>query len=138
MKRVVCDTNIYISAFIFPGGRADQVLELARQGFIELYISHFILGEFRRVLREKFGLGESRIEELVERIKQIATIVQPRITISVIREKEDDNRILECAVAAQAHYLVTGDTKHIQPLQEYQGIKICSPTEFLQMWSMSG
>jgi putative PIN family toxin of toxin-antitoxin system len=133
MKRVVCDTNIYISAFIFPGGNPDQVLELARQGLIELYTSHFILGEFRQVLREKFRLSEPTIEELVERIRHIATILQPKIKLAVILEKDDDNRVLECAVEARAHYLVTGDTKHIQPLKEYQGIKIYSPAEFLRL-----
>lgn len=132
MKRVVCDTNIYISAFIFPGGVPDQVLELARQGLIELFTSPFILDEFRRVLREKFSLGASKNEELVERIQRLAMLVEPEIRISVIQEKDDDNRILECAVEAKADYLVTGDKKHLQPLREYAGIKICSPEEFLR------
>ncbi len=132
MKRVVCDTNIYISAFIFPGSKPDQVLDLARQGFIELYVSSFILDELRRVLLKKFRMEQTKSEEILERVRQLATIVEPEERVFVIREKQDDNRIIECAIAAKAHYLVTGDTKHILPIRKYQGIKIRSPAEFLQ------
>lgn len=132
MKRVVCDTNIYISAFIFPGSKPDQVLNLARQGLIELYVSPFIIDELRRVLEEKFRLGDTKIIEVTERVRELSTIVEPEVRVSIIQEKQDDNRILECAIQARAHYLVTGDTKHILPLREYQGISICSPADFLQ------
>lgn len=132
MKRVVCDTNIYISAFIFPGSKPDQVLNLARQGLIELYVSPFIIDELRRVLEEKFRLGDTKIMEVTERVRELSTIVEPEVRVSIIQEKQDDNRILEGAIQARAHYLVTGDTKHILPLREYQGISICSPADFLQ------
>lgn len=132
MKRVVCDTNIYISAFIFPGSKPDLVLNLARQGLIELYVSPFIIDELRRVLEEKFRLDDTKIREVTERVRELSTIVEPEVRVSIIQEKQDDNRILECAIQARAHYLVTGDTKHILPLREYQGISICSPADFLQ------
>ncbi|GBC95281.1 hypothetical protein HRbin16_01068 [bacterium HR16] len=87
MKRVVCDTNIYISAFIFPGSKPDQVLDLARQGFIELNVSSFILDELRRVLLEKFRMEHTKSEEILERVRQLATIVEPEVRVFVIREK---------------------------------------------------
>ena len=61
----------------------------------------------------------------------IAIIVQPKRKISVIKTIEADNRILECAIEANADYIVTGDHKHLQPLKEFQGITILSPAQFL-------
>ena len=55
--RVVFDTNIYVSAFLFPGKYPEFILDRALQGDFDLYISNFILEEFGRVLREKFRLS---------------------------------------------------------------------------------
>ena len=66
-------------------------------------------------------------------IQEIATLIQPTQKISVIKLKDSDNRILECALAAKAHFLVTGDTQHILPLKKVNGIIILSPSEFLSV-----
>lgn len=50
----------------------------------------------------------------------------------MVAQDESDNRILECAVAAEADYIVTGDLRHLRPLDEYRGIKIRTPVEFLR------
>jgi predicted nucleic acid-binding protein len=42
---------------------------------------------------------------------------------------EADNRFLECAEEAKAHYLVTGNKKHF-PFPEFKGTQIVSPAEF--------
>jgi uncharacterized protein len=132
MKRIVCDTNIYISALIFPNSKPDQVLELVRQDLIKLYTSHFIIDEFYRIVTKKFRLPPDECEIQVKQIQKIASLLEPKMKISIIREKDDDNRIIECAVAAKADYLISGDKKHILPLQEYAGITICNPAEFLR------
>lgn len=51
MEKIVCDTNILISALIFPGGKPDQVIKLAQMGKVKLFISPPILLEFRKVVR---------------------------------------------------------------------------------------
>jgi len=51
----------------------------------------------------------------------------------VIREKDDDNRILECALEGKAEYIISGDKRHLLPLGEYEGIRILSPDEFLRL-----
>ena len=58
--------------------------------------------------------------------------------LAVITAKESDNRILECAVAGQAAFIVTGDRKHLLPLGEYSGIRIVSPADFVRSVSSSG
>ncbi|MGB5053935.1 MAG: putative toxin-antitoxin system toxin component, PIN family [Nitrospirales bacterium] len=134
MIRVVYDTNVLISAAIFPRSVPDQVLGLARTGAVILFTSQFILDEFRRVLEDKFGLDRDRADFMVDHVRSLAQTVSPPISIGIIQAKESDNRILECAVEARAHYLVTGDRKHILPLGEFRGIQILSPSDFLQIF----
>ncbi len=133
MIRVVYDTNVLISAAIFPKSVPDQVLGLARSGAVDLFTSQFILDKFQRVLEDKFGLDRNRADFMVDHVRSLAQVVSPPISIGIIQAKESDNRILECAVEARAHYLVTGDRRHILPLGEFRGIQILSPGDFLQI-----
>lgn len=130
--KVVIDTNIFISGLNFTG-KPSEILELFVNDEIEVCISPFILKEIDKILREKFEWNEEQIERVLDRIKKKVIQVQPKIKISAIKEKEDDNRILECAVESKAQYIITGDTKHLQPLKEYQEIKILSPAQFLKI-----
>lgn len=129
MLRIVLDTNIYISA-ILVGGKPEQIIDLARDGKIEIYISKPILIEIERILKEKIGHTDEQVQHELLDIKSITRFTSPNITLAVI-EDDPDNRILECATQEKVDYLVTGDTKHLQPLKEYKGIKIVSPAEFL-------
>lgn len=128
---MVLDTNVYISAILF-GGMAEKVLErLSQQGSF-IFISPFILDEVERVLREKFGWQEMQIRVALDDLRERTTLVVPDEGVDVITAKEDDNRILECATAANAALLISGDRKHILPLKTFRGIKIVSPGEFLR------
>ena len=60
-------------------------------------------------------------------------MIKPERRISIIKQDEDDNRILECAIEGKAEYIISGDEHHLLPLNEYQGIKILSPAEFLKL-----
>ena len=131
--RVVIDTNVFVSALNF-GGKPDEVLALALEGEIQLIVSPFILAETAGVLLEKFGWSHQRVQEALEAIQAIATIVHPTEWISLIKALDTDNRILECAVEGKADVIVTGDTKHLQPLKTFRGIPILSPAEFLRRW----
>ena len=133
--RGVWDTNVLIWATHFPGSPPDEVIKLAREGFAELAISPEILSEFERVLKKKFGASKEDIKETTESIKDIAIIVKPIEKIDVIKRDPTDNKILECALKAEADYIISGDTKHLQPLKEFQGIPILSPAQFLAVIS---
>jgi len=50
-----------------------------------------------------------------------------------VAAKDDDNRVLECAVAACADYLVTGDKEHLLPFRSIGGIQIVTPAAFLEL-----
>lgn len=130
MIRVVADTNVYVSAIVF-GGPCETILALARAGVVDLAISHAIQRELRSVLGEPFGWGESRVREALAEVNGLTTLVKPRMRLSGVLSHDADHRILECALAARADYLVTGNKKHFQALGVYQGIRIVSPRQFL-------
>ena len=130
---IVCDTNVLISALLFPGGPPDEILKLVREGYVKLAISMEICAELEGVLREKFEMPGKDAKEVIKSIREISFLVQPKEKISLIKEDPPDNRILECAVAADADYIVSGDLKHLQPLKEFRGIPILSPAKFVML-----
>ncbi|MGI9860819.1 putative toxin-antitoxin system toxin component, PIN family [Moorella naiadis] len=134
MIKVVCDTNVYISAFLF-GGKPEEVIAIARNNEIELLISEDILAEVADVLKKKFGWTDEQISLTLDELRSIARLIIPDTRLEVIKNDETDNRFLECALAGGAKYLVTGDTHHLQPLKEFKGIQILSPADFLAVLS---
>lgn len=118
---MVIDTNVYISA-ILVGGNPEKIIDLAREGEIEVYISKPILIEIERILNEKIGHTEEQAQYELMDIESIARFSIPKITVTVAKD-EPDNRILECAVQEKVDYLISGDTKHLQPLKEYEKVK---------------
>jgi len=129
--KVVLDTNVYISAILF-GRKPEEIRKLSQKGKIELLVSEAIIAEVAGVLRKKFDWESWQISQVIDEIREIAILVIPHQTLSVIKEDKDDNRILECAVEGKAYYIISGDKRHLLPLKEYQGIKILSPAEFLR------
>lgn len=127
--RVVFDTNIYISALACPAGRAEAAYLHAIRGRFALYASVAILTETAGVLQMKFDWEESRIRQAVQEIGQVATVLRPRPTLHILKD-EPDNRILECAVAAQAQWIVSGD-RHLLSLGRHGNCDIIALTDFL-------
>lgn len=128
--RVVLDTNVLLSAFVFPGGAPEAVYRLALEGRIELLTSPALLAEFARVLTEKFGRDDHAVREAVEQVSSVATVVRPVERLEVIREDPDDDRVLEAAVEGNAETIVSGD-RHLLQLEPWRGIKIVSPAAFV-------
>lgn len=133
--RVVIDTNVFISGLNF-GGKPGEVLDLLIKEELKVFVSPFILSELGNILREKFGWADEQVTRVLSLIEAKATEVQPEQRLSVIKEKDADNRILECAVAGEADYIISGDKRHILPLKEYSGIRILSPDAFLRVWAL--
>ena len=128
--RVVLDTNVIISALNFPGNER-LVLELALRGRFEFYLSMFILEEVAAVLVRKFGWDEERTAQAMRVIENAATAIDPPRLPELIEGGHADNRVLECALAASAEYLITGDRRHLLPIGEHQGTRIVNAPRFL-------
>jgi uncharacterized protein len=129
VSRIVADTNVYISALNFAG-TADEVLALGRAGVIQVFISPPILEEIETVLVRKFRWAAPRVREAVRTIRRFAVLVNPGEPVNLVRADEPDNRILECALAAGADMIVTGD-HHLLKLKRFRNILIASPRQFL-------
>ncbi len=127
--RAVADTNIYISALNF-GGTPEEVLGLGRARTIQLFISPSILKEIEGALLRKFYWSARNVREASTAIQQFTRLVHPREAIHCITEDEPDNRILECAVEADADCVITGD-QHLRQLKMFRGISIVSSREFI-------
>jgi len=113
MIRVVLDTNIFISALLQPQGLPARVLLLALDGVTaQLCVSGDIYAEYEEVIRRpKFNHDDAVIERSLRAIRQNGFWVKPTNKVGVCADPED-NIFLECAEAARAHYLVTGNQKH--------------------------
>ncbi len=76
-------------------------------------------------------VGKSTLIE--ETLKNAFSLIEPNFSISIVKDNLSDNKILACAVAAKANYLISGDKKHILLLKKIKNIPILSPEQFLKL-----
>jgi len=129
--KVVIDTNIFVSSFF--GGKPRKIINLWKNRNIILCISREIIDEYFEVLR-RIGLqNERELEELLALLARgyncIFTTKTP--TLKIVENDPDDDKFIECAVALNAQYLITGD-KEVLEIKNYMGIKIITPNHFLE------
>lgn len=130
VARVVLDTNILISGVVF-GGKPREILEMAKTRVIQGVISQILLAELGEVLSKKFDYPKSRVLQINRKMKKIFNVVYPVESINIVRD-DDDNRVLEAAVAGGCDYIVTGD-EDLLVLKKYKNIKVLTPGEFLEI-----
>lgn len=127
--KIVFDTNIYVMAAGMPGGYVDYWLDLAKPPGrqFHLFASPAILAEVQSKLELKLEFERPLVVEYIEAIKEIVTVVNPRMTLNEIPADPDDNRILECALEARADIIVTAD-KDLLRLKAFKDIQIFHPS----------
>ncbi len=130
--RIVLDTNIFISG-IFWGGVPGQIISAAQNRDFELVTSLECIYELHRVLNEFKGkLGADLVEFWTRFAICESLIALPQIRFTAIKEDPDDNKFLDAAVAGKAKFIVSGD-KHLLAIKEFKGVKIVSPSEFIEI-----
>lgn len=129
MTRVVLDTNVFISAFLF-GGKPALILDWAEQGRIALCYSDPIRKEVEEVLAEKFHWPPEMIDLACMPYWTSGLRVRPKREVKACSDPDDD-RVLECAVEAQAEFIVTGD-KHLLSMLQFERTLILTPDQFLR------
>ena len=127
--KVVFDTNVFVSALILPGGRGDEALRRIVLGEDSLAVSRPILDELLSVLARKFSYDREALSRVAVFLADLGEMVEPRQPSSILAD-EADNRILECADAAGADLIVTGDGAMLATA-EFRGIRIVSLREYL-------
>ena len=129
--RLVIDTNILVSAAIKPDGLQRTVLLLATTKPATLYISEAILAEYREVLtRPELKIRKGLRQQLLQLIRSKSHSVKPSRALMVTKDP-DDNKFLECADAARADYLVTGNARHFPKF--WKKTKVITSREFLDI-----
>jgi len=128
--KVVFDTNIFISAFVIPGSKAEAAYFHALRRDFTLFSSVTILTETAQKLREKFGWQQDKITSFLKAIAKVAIVIKTKPHLHLLAD-EPDNRVLECAEAVGADFIVTGD-KHLLLLKHFQNSNIVRLSDFLK------
>ena len=127
--RLVFDTNIFISALVIPGSRAEKAILRILDGADTLLISKPILDELLSTLARKFSRDPEALSQVAVMMMEMAELVEPKNTVEVFND-DPDNRVLECAESGQADVIVTGD-KEMLLLKRYQGIQLITLRDYL-------
>jgi putative PIN family toxin of toxin-antitoxin system len=128
--KVVFDTNILVSALVFPGGRADIALRRIIEERDRLLLSKPILDELLGILARKFSRDTEELAHVAVFLSDLSIVVKPRRKLAVLAD-EPDNRILECAVSGGADAIVTGD-KVLLELKNFRKVKLLSLRAYLE------
>ena len=127
--RVVFDTNILVSALVFPGGRGDAALRRIIAGTDQLVMSRAVLDELLEVLSRKFARDAEELAHVAVFVSELAMLVAPKRRLRVVQD-DPDNRILECAIAGRAEAIVTGD-KVLLALKNFRNIPVVTLRSYL-------
>lgn len=130
MLKIVIDTNVFISSFF--GDVPREIINLWKEGNVILCLSQNIIEEYIEVMN-RLGLKDAKeIQQLTklfaEGYNSIFTSKTPNINI--IEDDPDDNKFIECAVALDCKFIISGD-KHLKDIKKYIDTVIMSPREFI-------
>jgi putative PIN family toxin of toxin-antitoxin system len=129
--RLVIDTNVVVSAALKPEGLQRTVVLLAMTKPALWYVSDAIVSEYAMVLaRPELKIRRSLRQQLLQLIKNHTRVVSPS-RLAQVTSDPADNMFVECADAARADYLVTGNQRHFPKF--WKNTKIISSREFLRV-----
>ncbi len=83
-------------------------------------------------MRRKFLWSAGQVAVLLQELRSFALVVAPAMPVNRIDDDPADNRVLECALEAEADVIVSGDTRHLQALVSFDGIPVLSPVAFVE------
>jgi uncharacterized protein len=130
--RVLCDTNVPVSAFI-AGGPPSRVVEAAIEARIELVLADPVIDELERVLRTKLGFTAERIRGAIALLSELAgtRVPAPTRQPAALTGDPADDLILACAIEANVEIVVSGDRRHLLPLGHCGAVRIITPQKLL-------
>jgi len=129
--RIVIDTNIVVSAALRPYGLQRTVFLLALTKPARMYVSQEILAEYRKVLaRSALKITKGMQQQLLQLVRNRAQVVRPSYKLELTSDPED-NKFLECADAARADYLITGNQRHFPRF--WKQTKVINSHEFITL-----
>ena len=130
MRKVILDTNIFLSGILF-GGTPNLLLQGIQKRKFDLYISEKLLDEVFDKLVNKFHVNENIIRD-ISTLLSYGIVVAPRKVVHFAEDKKDAY-LLELAEESKADYLITGDKKHLLPLKKWKQTHIISPKQAIEI-----
>ncbi len=129
--KLIIDTNVVVSAALKPSGLERTALVFAMTYPARLFVSEQILAEYTEVLtRPELRIPTGEREPFVDLITGRSELVTPTRKLAVCHDPDDDI-FLECAEAARADYLITGNLKHFR--RYWQNTKIINARELIDI-----
>ncbi len=115
--KIVVDTNILLVC-ISPRSTANWLWQDILSGAFEVYVTTDILLEYSEIIDR--NMGAEVAEAALDLLSELPNVhlVQKYYFWQLIETDPDDNKFVDCAIAAGAHYLVSND-KHFKELQKY-------------------
>jgi putative PIN family toxin of toxin-antitoxin system len=142
MIKAVFDTTVLVSAFLnslfLEGGLSLELFRFVQSDRFHLYIAEPILDEVRHTLleveriRRKYSYTTEEVEEFIQSLRLVSHFVESIPEIYIIERDPEDNKILACAIAIKANYLVTRDLDLLD-IGSYQSIEIVKPEYFIHL-----
>jgi putative PIN family toxin of toxin-antitoxin system len=131
MIGLILDTNVLVSANLNDDGFEAVVVSLGLNRKVQLYISEPILAEYERVLLyPRLRFNPQEVDRFLAIIRRVSVVVKPAHAVSESND-DADNRFLECAEAAAADFLVTGNKRHFP--KRWKRTRVVNARELLGM-----
>lgn len=107
--RIMLDTNVLISALLFPGGRMDVMMNCI---FLQhqLVLSSYVVDELKSVVKRKFPKREKTIEKLLMMMSYEYVYTPKDMDDSMFSIRDGkDYPVLYTAIIEDVDILITGD-----------------------------
>ena len=143
MLKAVLDTNVLVSSLLVKVGLPAGVVDAWRQRQYVLVTSPDLIAEVRATLnyprlRRKYLFTDEDVARLVSLLEQDALVVPGQAEVTgVIRDDPADEKVLACAVDAEADVIVSGDS-HLLALGEYEGIPVLTARTLFERLAEEG
>ena len=136
-QKLVLDVNVWVSALLW-GGKPAQVVELAQEGQLDIFVSESIIAELSQVLLypkivKVYKDDGLLARDLIEAVLKVVKFAEVKQTVKVVLEHPADDKFIDCALAAGAAYVISGD-KHLLKLGSYKKIRVLSVNDFLEVF----
>lgn len=134
--RLVIDTNVLVSAFLWAG-TPGRLIELAGEQEVQLFTSRVLLDELAATLaKQKLAKPIARTgltaEQMLRNYRRIATLVSANRLARQVSRDADDDAVLACALAARANLIVSGDDD-LLTLKSFEGIRIVTARDAVEL-----
>ena len=113
--KIILDTNVLIDAINDDFSHTWKIIDLVLQGKIEAVASEKILKEYKLIIQRniKKEQDKQKLQDFIARVD----VINVNKKLNIIPDDPEDEKFVECAVEANANYIISSDA-HLLNLQE--------------------